>query len=73
MEVMEIIEGLEFLVPFLIAYNVWMHNQIIKNSKDIAVNTSKDEQLSEAVKEMKGQMSEILQTVNDINIKLAKL
>ena len=43
MDASQIADLFKFAIPFIIAYNAYIHNQVIKNSKDIAVNSANDE------------------------------
>jgi len=56
MGTIEISELLSWSVPFIIAYNVWLHNQIVKSQIDIAVNNTNDESLRTAVNDIKGDI-----------------
>ncbi len=67
---MESLEVIHILFPMIIMYNVWMHNRIIKNTQDIAVNTSKDEALTDSVKEFKAEIKEITKIIHRIASKL---
>ena len=40
---------LGWAVPFVILYNVWLHNQVISLKTDLAVNSTKDEALNEKI------------------------
>lgn len=63
MDAAQIADLFKFAIPFIIAYNAYIHNQVIKNSKDIAVNSANDasrvglmEEIKEAIKEMKSEI-----------------
>jgi hypothetical protein len=66
MEASEIADLFKFAIPFIIAYNAYIHNQVISNSKEIAVNSANDlsrsgvyEEIKEAIKEMKSEIHKL--------------
>ncbi len=67
MGTIEISEILSWSVPFIILYNVWLHNQIVKSQIDIAVNTSKDEAITKSIDLLRGSMDALTAEVHSIN------
>ncbi len=53
MGTIEISTIFSFSAPFILLYNVWLHNQIVKAQIDIAVNNANDGSLRIAVKDIK--------------------
>ena len=67
MGTIEISELLSWSVPFIIAYNVWLHNQIVKSQIEIAVNTSKDEEISRNIDLLRTSVDALTSEVHSIN------
>jgi len=56
MGTVEVNELLSYIVPLLVAYNVWIHNKLITAEKDIAVNSSKDSAVNKQYDEIKADI-----------------
>lgn len=56
METISINQLLSYLVPFLGVYIGWLHKQVIRNQIDIAVNTSKDDEIMKQYNEFKADI-----------------
>jgi len=67
MGTIEISELLSYAVPLIIAYNVWLHNQIVKSQIEIAVNTSKDEEISRNIALLRKSVDALTTEVHSIN------
>ena len=67
MGTIEISELLSYAVPLIIGYNVWLHNQIVKSQIEIAVNTSKDEEISKSIDLLRKSMDALTSEVHNIN------
>jgi len=67
MGTIEISELLSYAVPLIIGYNIWLHNQIVKSQIDIAVNTSKDEEISKSIDLLRRSMDALTAEVHSIN------
>jgi len=67
MGTIEISELLSYAVPLIIGYNVWLHNQIVKSQIEIAVNTSKDEDISKSIDLLRSSMDALTAEVHSIN------
>jgi hypothetical protein len=66
MEAAEVADLLKFTIPFIIMYNAYIHVQVTKNTRDIAVNSANDasrvglmEEIKEAIKEMKTEIHQL--------------
>lgn len=67
MGTIEISNLLSYAVPLIIGYNVWLHNQIVKSQIEIAVNTSKDEEISKSIDLLRKSMDALTAEVHSIN------
>ena len=68
---MEVQELLSYIIPFLIMYNAWLHNQIISAQKEIAVNSAKDEETSRQFMEIKSDIKEMKKELHNYILKQA--
>lgn len=53
MGTIEISELLSYAVPLLVAYNAWLHTQVINAQKEIAVNSAMDTEIIKQFDEFK--------------------
>ncbi len=67
MGTIEISTIFSFSAPFILLYNVWLHNQIVKAQIDIAVNTSKDEAITKSIDLLRTSMDNLTAEVHSIN------
>jgi len=57
----EIKEILSYLVPLLVAYNIWLHKMVIKAQLDIAVNFAKDSYIIERIDKLEEKLDRLIQ------------
>lgn len=67
-----ILELLEFLTLPILAWNVWLHNNVISNRLKIAVNEAKDETEAQAVVKLNEKLDEVLRIVHQLEVDYAK-
>ena len=71
MGINEYIDFVKWLVPFVVAYNVWLHNKLIANEKEIAINTVKDDEMWDRMDKMIGKLEHIETQLTEIKLDLA--
>jgi len=67
MGTIEISTLFSFSAPFILLYNVWLHNQIVKSQIEIAVNTSKDEAITQSIDLLRKSMDALTSEVHGMN------
>lgn len=56
MGTIEISDLFSYSMPFIMAYNIWLHNQIVSAKIDIAVNNTSDKAQQDVLTEIKNDI-----------------
>ena len=73
MDAAQIADLFKFAIPFIIAYNAYIHNQVIKNSKDIAVNSANDESRVGLMTEIKEELKAMKTEIHNLGVQIAEM
>jgi len=66
MEASEITDLFKFAIPFIILYNAYIHNQVVKNAKDIAVNSANDKNRNDNVSNLIKKVDRLTDKVDNL-------
>ena len=69
----QIADLLKFAIPFIIMYNAYIHNQVIKNAKDIAVNNANDKNKEKEYKKIYDLVEGLSKKIEGMNELLIRL